>query len=87
MMIGRSRKQAIFSKYQEIHLLSVDIELVKVMNIKCKAIPVTGRGGLYGCNMLRIPHCLDNRLTDGGIVRSRTKGHGVCLFVCLRNIK
>jgi hypothetical protein len=27
-------------------------------------IPVTDRGGLYGCEMLRIPHCLDNRLTD-----------------------
>jgi hypothetical protein len=31
-----------------------------------KAIPVTGRGGLYGCEMLRILHFLDNRLTDGG---------------------
>jgi hypothetical protein len=30
---------------------------------KSKAIPVTGRGGLRGCEMLRIPHCLDNRLT------------------------
>jgi hypothetical protein len=28
------------------------------------AIPVTDRGGLYGCEMSRIPHCLDNRLTD-----------------------
>jgi hypothetical protein len=28
-----------------------------------KAIPVTGRGGLQGYEMLRIPHCLDNRLT------------------------
>jgi hypothetical protein len=28
-----------------------------------KAIPVTGLGGLQGCEMLRIPHCLDNRLT------------------------
>jgi hypothetical protein len=33
---------------------------------KAKAIPVTGLGGLQGCEMLRIPHCLDNRLTDGG---------------------
>jgi hypothetical protein len=23
---------------------------------KSKAIPVTGLGGLYGCEMLRIPH-------------------------------
>jgi hypothetical protein len=22
------------------------------------AVPITGRGGLYGCEMLRIPHCL-----------------------------
>jgi hypothetical protein len=35
-----------------------------------KSIPVTGRGGLYGCEMLRIPHCLNNRLTDGGKVVS-----------------
>jgi hypothetical protein len=33
---------------------------------KSKAIPETGRGGLQGCEMLRIPHCLENRLTDGG---------------------
>jgi hypothetical protein len=26
--------------------------------------------GLKGCEMLRIPHCLDNRLTDGGKVVS-----------------
>jgi hypothetical protein len=31
-----------------------------------KAVPVTGRGGLQGCETLRIPHCLDNRLTDCG---------------------
>jgi hypothetical protein len=38
----------------------------------CKAILVTGFRGLYGCDMLRIPHCLDNRLTDGGNVVSPT---------------
>jgi hypothetical protein len=37
---------------------------------KCKAIPVTGRGGPWGCKMSRIPHCLDNRLTDVGKVVS-----------------
>jgi hypothetical protein len=26
-------------------------------------LPVTGRGGLWGYEMLRILHCLDNRLT------------------------
>jgi hypothetical protein len=39
---------------------------------KSKAIPVTGRGGLQGCEILRIPHCLDNRLIDGGKVVSST---------------
>jgi hypothetical protein len=29
-----------------------------------KAIPVTGRGGPYGCETSRLPHVLDNRLTD-----------------------
>jgi hypothetical protein len=39
---------------------------------KSKAIPVTGRTDLQGCDMLRIPHCLDNRLIDGGKVISLT---------------
>jgi hypothetical protein len=42
----------------------------------CKAklaFPVTGRGDLYGCQMLRIPHCLDNRLTDGSKIGSLTR--------------
>jgi hypothetical protein len=33
---------------------------------RSKAIPVKGRGDLQSCEMLRIPHCLDNRLIDGG---------------------
>jgi hypothetical protein len=41
---------------------------------KSKAIPVTGCGGLQGCEMLRIPHCLDNRLEDGGnVLNTQTK--------------
>jgi hypothetical protein len=39
---------------------------------KSEAIPVTGLGGLYDCEMLRIPHCLDNRLIDDGKVVSPT---------------
>jgi hypothetical protein len=35
-----------------------------------KAIPVTGRGGPQGCETLRLPHFLHNRLTDGGEVLS-----------------
>jgi hypothetical protein len=41
---------------------------------KSKAIPVTGLGGLQSCEMLRISHCLDNRLRDGGkVVSLRTR--------------
>jgi hypothetical protein len=35
-----------------------------------KAVPVTGRGGPYGCETSRLPYFLDNRLTDGGEVVS-----------------
>jgi hypothetical protein len=38
-----------------------------------KAIPVTGLGGLWGCKMLRIPHCLEDRLTDNGKTISLTR--------------
>jgi hypothetical protein len=42
--------------------------------VKGKAIPVTGRGGPYGCETSRLQHFLDNRLTDGGDVVSLTRG-------------
>jgi hypothetical protein len=35
---------------------------------KGKAITVTGHGGPWGCETSRLPHFLDNRLTDGGEV-------------------
>jgi hypothetical protein len=38
---------------------------------KSKATPVTGREGLYVCEVL-IPHCLGNRLTDNGEVVNLT---------------
>jgi hypothetical protein len=37
---------------------------------KDTGIPVIGRGGPYGCETLRLPHFLDNRLTDVGEVVS-----------------
>jgi hypothetical protein len=40
--------------------------------LSVKAIPLTGRGGLQACEMLRIPHCIDIGLTDGGKVVSLT---------------
>jgi hypothetical protein len=41
-----------------------------ILSNKKKAIPSTGCGGLLGCEMLRIPHCLDSQLTDGSKVVS-----------------
>jgi hypothetical protein len=45
----------------------------KILHIKEKAIAVTGRGDPYGCETSRLPHFLDNRLTNGGEVVSRTR--------------
>jgi hypothetical protein len=39
---------------------------------KSRAISLRGRGGLQSCEILRVPRCLDNRLTDGGKVVSPT---------------
>jgi hypothetical protein len=40
------------------------------LHTKSRAIPVTSCEGLLGCEMLRIPYCLDNELIDGSdIVR------------------
>jgi hypothetical protein len=44
-----------------------------VLLVKGKAIPVTGRGGPYGCVTSRLSHFLDNRLTDGGDFVSLTR--------------
>jgi hypothetical protein len=35
---------------------------------KAKTVPLTCRGGPYGCERSRIPHFLEYRLTDGGEV-------------------
>jgi hypothetical protein len=45
----------------------------EVVSLTRKAIPVTARGGPYGCESLRLPHFLNNRLTDGGEVVSLTR--------------
>jgi hypothetical protein len=42
-----------------------------------KAIPVTGRGGPQGSETSRLPHFLDNRLTDGGEVVSQMRSPAV----------
>jgi hypothetical protein len=41
-----------------------------------KAIHLTDRGGPYGCETPRLPHFLDNRLTDGSeVVRLTRRPH------------
>jgi hypothetical protein len=40
---------------------------------KNKAILVTGRGGPNSCEMSRLPHFLDSRLTDCGEVINITR--------------
>jgi hypothetical protein len=45
-----------------------------VLNLyKGKATPVTGHEGPQGCGPLRLPHLLDNGLTEGGKVVSPTR--------------
>jgi hypothetical protein len=46
------------------------IHVVLQLNGKGRAIPVTGSGG---CEMSRLTHYLDNRLTDSGKVVSLTR--------------
>jgi hypothetical protein len=40
---------------------------------KGNAIPVTGLGGPWGCEMSRLPHFLDSRVTDGIEIVSLTR--------------
>jgi hypothetical protein len=51
-------------------VLSVRYESHLHIQVKSEAISITGRGELQGCDILRTPHCLDNRFTDGGEVVS-----------------
>jgi hypothetical protein len=40
-------------------------------HVNNNVIPVTGRSGPWSCVTSRLPHFLDNRLTDGGEVVGR----------------
>jgi hypothetical protein len=44
--------------------------VLRVKVKKGKANPLTSRGGPEGCEWSRLPHFLDNRLTDGSEVVS-----------------
>jgi hypothetical protein len=56
------------TSYETVQLIQESTVRAKVIRVKGKPSPVTGRGGPYGCEMSRFPHFLDNRLTDGGKV-------------------
>jgi hypothetical protein len=53
-------------------IILFSLPTAKSVSKSSKALPVTGRGGPLGCDMLRFPHFLDNRLIDGGKVVSPT---------------
>jgi hypothetical protein len=55
---------------------SIFLVLIELVKKNCKAIPVTGHGYPYGCEMWRLPHFLDTLLTDGGEVLSLTRRPG-----------
>jgi hypothetical protein len=44
-----------------------------VAKVKGKTIPLTGHEGPSGCETSRLPHFLDNQLTDGGKVVRLTR--------------
>jgi hypothetical protein len=52
-----------------VRLFTFEVTLDQV-TVNGKAIPVTGRGGPEGCETSRLPHFIDNRLTDGDEVVS-----------------
>jgi hypothetical protein len=72
-------QSGVISQKTELFMITVmstinRIELDCILEeVKAKAIPVTSHGGPQGCETLRVPHYLDNRLTDGVKVVSLTR--------------
>jgi hypothetical protein len=52
---------------------TVQVPGAYLLDYVSKDIPVTGRGGPWGCGRLRLPHYLDKWLIDGGKVVSPTR--------------
>jgi hypothetical protein len=59
--------------YQIFETYILNFSILDVIVKKSKDVPVTGRGGPYGCETSRFPHFLDNRLTGGGEAVSLTR--------------
>jgi hypothetical protein len=68
-----------FNKYWLLNELGwLHINIINIHTVICKSkvskgIPVTGPGVPQGCDMLRFPHFLDNRLINGGKFVSPTR--------------
>jgi hypothetical protein len=52
-------------------MFNTDTDIFLKSQVKGKAIPVTGLGGLWACKMSRLAYFLDSQLTDGGKIVSR----------------
>jgi hypothetical protein len=69
-IIKRPRYLRTYKAYFLTAQISSPVNLLKCKGKKGNAIPVTGREGPWGCEMLMLPHFLDNRLTDSSEVVS-----------------
>jgi hypothetical protein len=68
---GGGHKSVTFGKADVSLSFSISTRCIEHWMIQ-KAILVTCLGGLYVCEMLRMPHCIDNRQAEGGKVVSPT---------------
>jgi hypothetical protein len=59
------RETAFHGRHSGVNLCKMFLQH-KSKKKKRTATPVSDCRGRYGCEMLKIPHCLDNWLADGG---------------------
>jgi hypothetical protein len=54
------------TRNNSLHFIHTTAYILKKIKSKRKAIPMRGSGDTLSYETLRLPHLLDNRLTDGG---------------------
>jgi hypothetical protein len=59
-------QRLLFGWFSGYFFLLLPLEFVRSRKKKGKSIPVTGRRGPEGYETSRLPHFLENRLTNGG---------------------
>jgi hypothetical protein len=64
----------LFQELSNLCKLFTITELASYIKVKGEAILVTGSESSQGCKTSRLPHFLDNRLTDGSEAVSLTRG-------------